>query len=106
MSQDFMAISVEELHGGKPITEIVVSPNDQYLITYSDDDHSFVEWDVSVNEKLEEEQLKPDGAHHKLIDKITIKHMCVSDEKKLAYIYIFQGWNCLSKYFLFDSIVT
>src|SRR4051794_2029275 len=98
MNQD-LGLTESSIHGGRPITKILVSPKDQYLITYSDDDHSFVGWDVSVNENLEEEQLKPDSARLKVINKIIIKQMCVSDEKKLAYIYIFQGWNCLSKYF-------
>ena len=102
MSQDFVSISVEELHGGKPITKIVVSPNDQYLITYSDADNSFVGWDVKDKD---EGQLKPDGTHFKVIDKITIKQICVSDEKKLAYIYSFQGRNCLSKYFSCSNLL-
>ncbi len=45
MSQDSVSILMSEqtvidkLHNDKPITKIVVSPNDQYLITYSSDVH-------------------------------------------------------------------
>ncbi|CAB4423671.1 unnamed protein product [Rhizophagus irregularis] len=44
-------------HKNKPIIKIEVSPNEKYLVTYSQDDHSIVD------------------------------QICVSDDKKLAFIY-------------------
>jgi hypothetical protein len=34
-------------------------------------------------------------------NKINIKHMCVSDDKKLAYIYVYNGQTYLGRYFIF-----
>src|SRR3954462_12815880 len=42
-------------HNGKPITMIEVSPNEKYLVTYSNKDHSIVDWNV---EDKDEGQLK------------------------------------------------
>ena len=84
-------ITVEaNVHNGKPITRIEVSPNEKYLVTYSDDDDSIAGWNII-------EGPEPDNSYLKINDRIKIKQICVSDYKKLAYIYIYQEWHCLSK---------
>jgi hypothetical protein len=82
------------IHSGCSITKIEVSPNEKYLITYSEDDHSIFGWNIDG-------EPKPDKTYLKLNDKVKIKQICISDYKKLAYIYSYQGWNCLSKYFYY-----
>src|SRR6266542_2448270 len=71
-------------HKSKPITVIEISPNENYLITYSHEDRSIDGWNV---EDLDKVQLNFDqtvkietNIYHK------IKSLCVSDDKKLAYI--------------------
>uniref|UniRef100_U9UR74 Uncharacterized protein n=1 Tax=Rhizophagus irregularis (strain DAOM 181602 / DAOM 197198 / MUCL 43194) TaxID=747089 RepID=U9UR74_RHIID len=71
-------------HKNKPITKIEVSPNEKYLVTYSQDDHSIVGWNI---EDIDEGRLNFDhtvkiNPKFKSIDRI-----CVSDDKKLAFIY-------------------
>ncbi|PKK60071.1 hypothetical protein RhiirC2_819457 [Rhizophagus irregularis] len=73
-----------ELHNGKPITRIEISPNEKYLITYSKKDCSIVGWNVKDIDKVQLKfdqtvKIKKDG-------KYEIKNLCVSDDKKLAYI--------------------
>ncbi|PKB96224.1 hypothetical protein RhiirA5_435205, partial [Rhizophagus irregularis] len=34
----------DERHNGKPITMIEISPNERYLITYSNEDRSIIGW--------------------------------------------------------------
>ncbi|GBC33615.2 hypothetical protein GLOIN_2v1874127 [Rhizophagus irregularis DAOM 181602=DAOM 197198] len=87
-------------HNGKPITKIEVSPNEKYLVTYSQEDRSFVGWDV---EDTDEGPLKLDKSF-KLSDVIKeeidvkeeidikekidiIDQICVSDDRRLACIY-------------------
>ncbi|PKY59047.1 hypothetical protein RhiirA4_481482 [Rhizophagus irregularis] len=73
-----------ELHNGKPITRIEISPNEKYLITYSKKDCSIVGWNVKDIDKI---QLKFDQTVKINEDgKYEIKNLCVSDDKKLAYI--------------------
>ena len=43
-------------HSGKTITKIEVSPNEKYLITYSEEDDSIICWNVGV---VVEGQLEP-----------------------------------------------
>ncbi|PKC55015.1 hypothetical protein RhiirA1_476313, partial [Rhizophagus irregularis] len=64
----------DEPHNGRPITMIEISPNEKYLITYSEEDHSIVGWNVEDIDKI---QLKFDQTGS----------LCVSDDKKLAYAY-------------------
>ncbi|RGB28686.1 hypothetical protein C1646_767546 [Rhizophagus diaphanus] len=74
----------DEPHNGKPITIIEISPKETYLITYSEEDCSVVGWNVEDMDKI---QLKFDQTIR--IDeysKYGIKSLCVSDDKKLAYI--------------------
>ncbi|PKY24304.1 hypothetical protein RhiirB3_527112, partial [Rhizophagus irregularis] len=73
----------DERHSGKPITRIEISPNGNYLITYSEKDRSIVGWNVEDKDKV---QLKFDQTV-----KLSISYLlsslilCVSDDKKLAY---------------------
>ncbi|PKY47712.1 hypothetical protein RhiirA4_544150, partial [Rhizophagus irregularis] len=77
----------DKSHNGKPITMIEISPNEKYLITYSKEDHSIIGWDV---EDIDKFQLK----FHQTVkinednedNENRIKILCVSDDKKLAYI--------------------
>ncbi|PKC56564.1 hypothetical protein RhiirA1_473822 [Rhizophagus irregularis] len=72
----------DERHNGKPITKIEISPNDKYLITYSEKDLSIVGWNVEDMDKF---QLKFDQTV-KIIENIDyITGLCVSDDKKVAY---------------------
>jgi hypothetical protein len=75
-------------HKNKPITRIEISPSGKYLVTYSQEDHSVVGWNADV----EEGQLKPND--NVKID-YEIIQICVSDDKKLAYIN--NDRTCLSK---------
>jgi hypothetical protein len=71
-------------HNGRPITKMEVSPKGQYLVTYSEEDHSIVGWNVK---DIDEGQLKLDISV-KISDKINqINQIRVSDDKKLVYIY-------------------
>jgi hypothetical protein len=75
-------IDTNKLHNGLPITEIEVSPNEKYLVTYSQEDHSIVGWDITNG------QLKPEF-HVNSVDVDVNKRnqqICISDDKKLAYI--------------------
>ncbi|PKC60622.1 hypothetical protein RhiirA1_539711 [Rhizophagus irregularis] len=69
-------------HNGKPITRIETSPNENYLITYSEEDRSIVGWNA---EDIDKVQLKFDKTV-KIDNEYGIKSLCVSDDKKLAYI--------------------
>ncbi|PKY63057.1 hypothetical protein RhiirA4_490828 [Rhizophagus irregularis] len=72
----------DKRHNGKPITRIEISPNEKYLITCSkEDNRSIVGWNVEDMDKV---QLK---FHQTVkINEYEIKSLCVSDDKKLAYI--------------------
>ncbi|GBC19346.2 hypothetical protein GLOIN_2v1729118 [Rhizophagus irregularis DAOM 181602=DAOM 197198] len=72
-----------EQHNGKPITMLEISPNEKYLITYSEEDRSIVGWNV---EDIDKVQLKFHQAVKTKETKYGIKSLCVSDDKKLAYI--------------------
>ncbi|PKC61662.1 hypothetical protein RhiirA1_466208 [Rhizophagus irregularis] len=76
-------------HNSKPITKIEVSPNEKYLITYSEEDNSIVGWNV---EGANEGQLKnTDTETIKLSDLSKeiekVDQICVSNDKKLACIF-------------------
>jgi hypothetical protein len=75
-------IDTDKPHNGLPITEIEVSPNEKYLVTYSQEDCSVVGWEITNG------QLKPESYFNDVdVDVITSNHqICVSDDKKLAYI--------------------
>jgi WD40 repeat protein len=89
-------------HNDKSITKMEISPNGKYLVIYSENDGSIVGW--NINKDIDEGQLKPEITVKAVIDQNhQIKQICVSDDKKLAYIYVYKGWNCLSKYLLLIS---
>ncbi|RGB26569.1 hypothetical protein C1646_820311, partial [Rhizophagus diaphanus] len=77
----------DEQHNGKPITMLEISSNEKYLITYSEEDRSIIGWNV---EDIDKAQLK----FHQTVKtkkddkdyKYEVKSLCVSDDKKLAYI--------------------
>jgi hypothetical protein len=86
-------IDDDKSHNGKTITMIEISPNGKYLVTYSEEDRSIVGWNI---EDVDEGQLKLDHTVEpvKLRDmtktkreiEVDLHKMCVSDDKKLAYI--------------------
>jgi WD40 repeat protein len=77
----------DKRHNGKPITMIEISPKEKYLITYSEEDGSIIGWNV---EDIDKVQLKFHQAVKTNEDdkdcQYEIKSLCVSDDKKLAYI--------------------
>ena len=83
--------NIDKPHNGKLITLIEISPNGKYLVTYCREDKSFVGWNV---DDINEGQLKPDTTvnlsdhmrESELAGFISLRQMCVSDDKKLAYI--------------------
>src|SRR4051794_31355415 len=67
-------------HNDKPITKIEISPNEEYLVTYSRYDHSIVGWNIKDECPFEPElPVKLDS------DK-RLSQIFVSNDKKLAYI--------------------
>ncbi|PKY17426.1 hypothetical protein RhiirB3_467953 [Rhizophagus irregularis] len=71
-------------HNGRPITKIELSPKSQYLVTYSEEDHTIVGWNVK---DIDEGKLKLDISV-KISDTIkNLNQMRISDDKKLVYIY-------------------
>ncbi|PKC02123.1 hypothetical protein RhiirA5_425705, partial [Rhizophagus irregularis] len=85
----------DEPHNGKPITMIEISPNENYLITYSKEDSSIAGWNVKDMDKV---QLKFDQTVKINKDnednEYEIESLCVSDDKKLAYIDT-RGYNVI-----------
>lgn len=84
---------IENYHNGKPITEIELSPKGRYLVTYSKEDQSIVGWNV---ENENEAQLEFEFSVNKVtlnVDKFN-QQICISDDKKLAYI---DNYDSLSK---------
>jgi WD40 repeat protein len=71
-----------ELHNGKPITKIEISPNENYLITYSEKDGSIVGWNVEDIDKVQlkfHQTVKIDNYYN------YSDSLCVSDEKFVSY---------------------
>jgi WD40 repeat protein len=78
-------------HEGKPITNMEVSPEGNYLVTYSKDDLSFVGWNI---EDLDEGQIKLDNTiliERIRNDNINVDSLCVSDDKKLVCTYSYNN---------------
>ncbi|CAI2190288.1 18119_t:CDS:2, partial [Funneliformis geosporum] len=63
-------------HNCSPISMMKISPNGNYIVTYSKDDKTIVGWNVEDKNII-------DGEH---IEVNHVFHMCVSDERILAYI--------------------
>ncbi|PKY17653.1 hypothetical protein RhiirB3_468093, partial [Rhizophagus irregularis] len=84
-----------QLYGAKPVPTLEtliylwtvcaiteeVSPNEKYFVTYSEEDHSIVGWNI---DDINEGQLKSDC--HIRIPNDNIRQIYISDDKKLAYI--------------------
>jgi WD40 repeat protein len=77
-------IDTNKPHKGQPITEVEVSPNEKYLVTYSRKDFSVVCWDIT------EGQLKPEFHIERAIVDVDVSNhqICVSDDKQIVYITI------------------
>ena len=71
-------------HNGDPISMMEVSPNGEYLVSYSEKDKTIVGWNVAHIENKDEnhERCKPNN----IVKEERIFHMSVSNEKILAYI--------------------
>jgi WD40 repeat protein len=80
-------IDNDKPHNGKPITKIEVSPNEKYLITYSQEDNSIAGWNIGDNDegplKLDHD-VKLSDMNEQIA--VLVGKICISDEKKLAYI--------------------
>ncbi|UZO00437.1 uncharacterized protein OCT59_011571 [Rhizophagus irregularis] len=85
----------DEPHNSNSITMVEISPKEKCLIIYSEEKRSIVSWNVKDIDKV---QLK----FHQTVEinennednedkKYEIESLCVSDDKKLAYI------NCIIK---------
>ena len=75
------------LHNGKLVNKVVLSPNGNYLVTYSQEDCSIVGWNVG---DIDEGQLKPDVSVKINTDGVEIDDeiiICVSDDKIVACHY-------------------
>jgi WD40 repeat protein len=96
-------IKYESPHNGKHITKIEISPEEKYLVTYSQDDNSIFGWSINGGGP------KPDNYRYDVpYFKQEIKKMCVSDDKKLAYIYkidnrLYSGKCQLLNLFIYHS---
>ncbi|UZO20946.1 uncharacterized protein OCT59_013355 [Rhizophagus irregularis] len=87
----------DEPHNGKPITKIEISPHENYLITYSEEDSSIAGWNVEDIDKVQLKfhqtvKINKEGDEYNIYE---IKSLCVSDDKKLAYVYLHRDyWRC------------
>ncbi|PKC58469.1 hypothetical protein RhiirA1_445785 [Rhizophagus irregularis] len=70
---------IDKPHNGEPISKIEISPNEEYLVTYSKYDRSIAGWNIN------ECPFKPELFIKLNSDKI-LYQIFVSDDKKLAYI--------------------
>ncbi|CAG8498978.1 7075_t:CDS:2 [Funneliformis mosseae] len=93
-------IKSDKPHEGSQITIIEISPNANYIVTYSEKDKTIVGWNIED----EEGKLKSDCTFNsdKIFrvkkteefdeeDKKKFFHMCVSDKKKLVLSYVEYG---------------
>jgi hypothetical protein len=72
-----------KLRKSRSITKTEVSPNGKYVVTYSKNDCSIVLWSIKdVEGRLEPEPDFTVKTGNKRVTKI-----CISDDRKLAYIY-------------------
>ncbi|PKB97836.1 hypothetical protein RhiirA5_432418 [Rhizophagus irregularis] len=67
-------------HNGKPITKVEISPNEEYLVTYSENDHSIVVWNIKNKGPHKPELFVPLSSHRRLFQ------IAISNDKKLAHI--------------------
>jgi WD40 repeat protein len=73
-------IDEDKSHNDKPISKIAISPNEEYLVTYSEDNRSIVGWNVR-----DEGSFKPE-LFVKLDSDKSLYQISISDDKKLACI--------------------
>jgi hypothetical protein len=81
-------------HNGKPIVKMAISPQSKYVVTYSQEDESFVGWridnEVNSGPLILDNEVRP--YHHKLLD-LDFK---VSDKNIIMY----EGDNDLGTLYL------
>lgn len=103
---------IDKPHNGRPITKIEISPNEEYIVTYSVIDHSIFGWNIkdkgsfpneddvvswnSQDEDLllnddDDRNVKDEGSPKpelfvKLESAKRLYQMVISDDKNLAYI--------------------
>jgi WD40 repeat protein len=83
-----IVFDIDKPHNGKSIDKIEISPNEKYLVTYSEEDNSIVGWNA---ENVDEVKFKSEFSAKFISDisdeKIYID-MCVSNDKKLVLFEI------------------
>ena len=82
-------------HNGKPIVKMVISPQSKYVVTYSQEDESFVGWrvdnEVNSGPLILDDEVQP--YHHKLL----VLDFKVSDKK----VIIYEGDDNLGTFYFF-----
>lgn len=81
-------------HNDKPVTKIEISPNEKYLVTYSQVDNSIAGWNVKYSLKLDNildlsdrnVQIKRDLTNDESESNKTLYQISVSDDKEVAFI--------------------
>ncbi|CAB4484000.1 unnamed protein product [Rhizophagus irregularis] len=81
-----ITIEVVPPHNGKPITKIAISPQSRYVVTYSQEDKSFVGWCNSKNTRKENSIAKCIN-NHPLIGFLFDYNYVGNDNDELAIIY-------------------
>uniref|UniRef100_U9TT30 Uncharacterized protein n=1 Tax=Rhizophagus irregularis (strain DAOM 181602 / DAOM 197198 / MUCL 43194) TaxID=747089 RepID=U9TT30_RHIID len=94
---------IDKPHNSEPITKIEISPNEEYLVTYSNYDHSIAGWNINECPFKPELFIKLDS------DKI-LYQIFVSNDKKLAYIdyneyLVIQLHNFMNRTCLIPSLI-
>src|ERR1051326_7584036 len=65
-------------HKDKPITNIEISPNGKYLVTFSKEDCSIVGWDISDIDDTDIRQLEPYNTIETVSNRVN--QICISDD--------------------------
>jgi WD40 repeat protein len=90
MSEISIKVDNDKLHNNNPhndksVTKIEISPNEKYLITYSQEDNSIAGWNVksslSLDNILELSDSNDESESNKHLYQIS-----VSDDKEVAFI--------------------
>lgn len=68
-------------HNGKPIKDIIVSPDEKYIVSYSKEDKSIIGWNV---DDIEEGRLKLDNSHPVKPDLLNMK-IDITEDKKVFF---------------------
>lgn len=81
-------------HNDKPVIKIEISPNEKYLVTYSQEDNSIAGWNVKYSLKLDNildlsdrnVQIKRDLTNDESESNKNLYQISVSDDKEVAFI--------------------